>query len=84
MTINDKNKIVFCHTCKKVVPKKALTEEAIRRGFGLCSRKCSEEMRKHYGNLIPNRIGKYKVKERKKDKRHKKEILASTFGVVLW
>lgn len=77
----DWNKEIYCKICKKNVPKKEKTESSLRYGWGLCSKKCSKEMRKTWGNIIPNRMGKYQVKEHKKDNKNKKEILASSFNI---
>jgi len=48
--------------CHKRVPKKKLTPEAIKRGFGLCSTKCSKLLVERLGVLIPNRLGKKQFK----------------------
>ena len=77
----DPNAKVFCFVCRKPVPKKEVTEAALRFGRGLCSKKCSKIMRKTYGDIIPNRHGRFQVRIKRKDNKSKKEILAASFGV---
>lgn len=77
----DWDKEIFCKVCNKKVPMREKTEEAIRYGWGLCSKKCSKILRETYGNPIPNRMGKYQVKNKRKDSHSKKQILASSFNI---
>lgn len=56
------DKPIHCMVCRRNVPKKKLTAEAIKKGFGLCSTKCSKLLVERLGVLIPNRMGKKQFK----------------------
>lgn len=70
---------VICIVCRKRVSKKMLTDEAVRRKIGICSRKCSIKLRRRLGDLIPNKLGKYQVRPHKEN--DKKVVLAKIFNI---
>lgn len=49
---------IYYVVCKKSVPKRKLTEESKKRGFGLCSNRCSRIYNNYIGPTITNRLGK--------------------------
>lgn len=62
--------MISCLVCQRPVPKNQLTEMAIKRGRGLCSRKCSKALFKTHGSPIPNELGKMQFKRKDDEKRY--------------
>ncbi len=68
---------LVCYICGKHVPKRMVTEKALRFGKGLCSKKCSKEMYRTWDCNIPNSIGikQFKPKDYSKKSSLKRKMI---------